>query len=213
MRQTGLLLLGVVWLLLLPSCRQNGGTMETTPAPAVRSTTASGLETLTWVDPLGDCAAGLTPVDCVVGRDLERVQVTVGDASIIFELTLSDGHWLGEQAHLTYLLFDLDKDSATGDTDYAPQYGVGPEVSVVVGWQNQRLNLNVYRHNDISSLPRANVEVIEERTLRVQVPIRILGATEFDFAAFVLGADAVRDDFPNNSKIRFPGGEMVDRGE
>ncbi len=216
MRQTSLLLWGIMLLLLLPACQRDAGTVDTTPTPGnapLISTPApaatASLETFTWPDPLADCAAGITPVDCVVGRELEMVKATVGDVSITFELTLTDGDWFGEQSHLTYLLFDLDKDKTTGDTDYAGQYGIAPEVSLVVGWQNQKLSFNSYRQNEINSLPLTNVEVRENRTLWLQVPIRILGAADFDFVAFVLGADAVRDDFPNNGKITFPSGEFV----
>lgn len=218
MRRTSILWWGLI-LLLLPACQQD---TEVTPTPGTTpqmeaappgAAATSSLESFTWADPLADCTAGITSAACAVGRDLEMVTATVGDASVVFELTLTDGHWLGEQSHLTFLLFDLDKDSATGDTDYAMQYGVAPEVTVVAGWQNQRLSLNVYRQNEISALPLTNVEVRDERTLWVQVPIRILGAADFDFAAFVLGADAVRDDFPNDGKIAFPRGEMVDKGE
>lgn len=210
MRRTSLFLWGVI-LLLLPSCRQNADTTPTpeTTVPAAAAAATSSLESFTWTDPLADCAAGTRPAACVVGRDLETVKATVGDASVTFELTLADGYWFGEASHLTFLLFDLDQDNSTGDTDYVMQYGIAPEVSLVVSWQNQKLNLSTYRQNEIISLPLTNLEVRDERTLWLQVPVRILETTNFDFAAFVLGADAVRDEFPNDSKIIFPSGEMV----
>lgn len=139
------------------------------------------------------------------------VAATVGDASITFDLTLADGQWFAEQSHLTFLLFDLDKDATTGDTDYVMQYGLAPELSLVIGWQNQQLSLSTYRGNDITPLPLSNMKLVDDRTLQLLVPIRILGAADFNFTAFILGADAVRDAFPNDAVVAFPGGELIPR--
>lgn len=230
MRRLSFLLLTVVLLLLMPACRQDEKTAANTPtpgtaperpaatAPAATPPAATpgaaatvSLQTYTWSDPLNDCTAGLRAADCVNGREFESVSATVGDTSITFVLTLADGSWFGEQSHLTFLLFDLDKDITTGDTDYAMQYGLSPEVSLVVSWQNQKLSLNTYRGNDVTPLPLTNLELLDERSLRVLLPLRIVGSANFNFATFILGTDAVRDDFPNDAVIAFPGGEVVPR--
>lgn len=190
-----------------------GESAGTTAPPQILPTTTPGIMGYwSFSDPTNDCLTGreFTPVPCATGREFEKVEITFSETALLFDLQLVQPIWQGEEDYLLYILFDTDKNNTTGEQDYVYQYGVAPELTLAVSWLDQTFSLTLLSGTQTVSLPSTNAELLDDRTLRLRLPLRYAQTYDFDLAMFILGGtDPTRDAFPSDGKLRLPEGEII----